>query len=68
MLIFVCFPVDLIQGFPYSYLTLETGGLELTSTITIVLQANRLTTRASVDHITSNFLKPVFHNVYLVHS
>ena len=68
MLIFVCFPVDLIQGFPYSYLTLETGGLELTSTIIIVLQANRLTKRASVDHITSNFLKPVFHNLYLVHS
>ena len=28
MLIFVCLLVDLIQGFCYSYLTLETGGLE----------------------------------------
>ena len=28
MLIFFCLLVDLIQGFCYSYLTLETGGLE----------------------------------------
>ena len=40
MLIFVCLLVDLIQGFCYSYLTLETGGLELATTIILVLQAN----------------------------
>ena len=34
---------ELIQGFCYSHLTLETGGFELASTITLVLQANRLT-------------------------
>ena len=33
MLIFVCWLVNLIQGFCYSYLTLEIGGLELTSII-----------------------------------
>ena len=43
MLIFVCLLVDLIQGFCYSYLTLETGGLELATTIILVLQANWLT-------------------------
>ena len=40
MLIFVCLLVDLIPGFCYSYLTLETGGLELASTTTLVLVAN----------------------------
>ena len=43
MLIFVFLLVDLIQGFCYSYLTLETGRLELASTIILVLQAKRLT-------------------------
>ena len=33
MLIFVCLLVDLVQGFCYIFLTLETGGLELASTI-----------------------------------
>ena len=42
MLRFVCLLVDLIQGFCYSYLKLETAGLELAATITLVLQANRL--------------------------
>ena len=40
---FVCLLDELILGFCYSDLTLETGGLELTSTITLILQANRLT-------------------------
>ena len=40
---FVCLPDELILGFCYSDLTLETGGFELASTITLVLQANRLT-------------------------
>ena len=31
MLIFVSLFVDSIQGFCYSYLTLETGGLELSA-------------------------------------
>ena len=37
---FVCLPVELILGFCYSDLTLETDRFELASTITIVLQAN----------------------------
>ena len=41
--IFVCLLDKLILGFCYSDLTLETGGFELASTITLVLQANRLT-------------------------
>ena len=43
MLIFVCLLVDLIQGFCYSYWTLESGGLELATTTILVLQANLLT-------------------------
>ena len=38
-LTFTCLLVDLIQGFCYSYLTLETGGLELGLTIILALQA-----------------------------
>ena len=38
---------ELILGFCYSNLTLETGGFELTLTITLVLQANQLTKCAS---------------------
>ena len=44
---FVCLLDDLILGFCYSNLRWETGGLELTSTITVVLWANRLTKCAS---------------------
>ena len=40
---FVCSLDELILGICYSDLTLETGGFELASTITLVLQANRLT-------------------------
>ena len=43
----VCLLDELILGFCYSDLTLETGGFELASTITLVLQANRLTKCAS---------------------
>ena len=39
---FVCLLDELILGFCYIDLTLETGGFELASTITLVLQANRL--------------------------
>ena len=46
MLIFVCLLVDLILGFYYSNFTQETGGLEVT-TISLVLQVNRLTKSAS---------------------
>ena len=42
---FVCLLDELILCF--CYLTLETGGFELASTITLVLQANRLTKCAS---------------------
>ena len=44
---FICLLDELILGFCYSDLTLETGGFELASTITLVLQANRLTKCAS---------------------
>ena len=44
---FVCLLDELIIGFCYSDLTLETGGFELASTITLVLQANQLTKCAS---------------------
>ena len=47
MLSFACLLDDLIVGFCYSNLTLETGGLEITSTFTLVLQAKRLTKCAS---------------------
>ena len=40
---FVCLLDELILGFCYSNLTLETGGFELASSITLVLQANQLT-------------------------
>ena len=44
---FVCLLDELILGLSYSDLTWETGGLELVSTITPVLLANRLTKCAS---------------------
>ena len=44
---FVCLLDELILGFCYSDLTLETGGFELALTITLVLQANRLAKCAS---------------------
>ena len=44
---FVCLLDELILGFCYSDLTLETGRFELVSTITLVLQASRLTKCAS---------------------
>ena len=44
---FVCLLDELIQGLSYIDLTRETDGFELTSTITFVLQANRLTKCAS---------------------
>ena len=44
---FVSLRDELILSFCYSDLTWETGGFELASTITLVLQANRLTKRAS---------------------
>ena len=46
-IMFVCLLDELILGFCYSDLTLETGGFELASTITLVLQANRLPKSAS---------------------
>ena len=42
MIIPVCLLDDLILGFPLQQLTWETVGFELTSTVTLVLQANRL--------------------------
>ena len=55
MLSLVCLLVELIPGFVTAILTWETGGLELASTITLVLQANRLTKCASL------FYKQTFH-------
>ena len=43
MLIFVCLTDDLIPGFSYSNFIRETDGLELPLTITLILQANRVT-------------------------
>ena len=40
---FVCLLDELILGFCYSDLTFESGGFELASSITLVLQANRQT-------------------------
>ena len=51
---FVCLLDELILGFCHSDLTLETGGFELASTITLVIQTNRLTKCAS--HPKSLFL------------
>ena len=45
--VFVCLLDELILGFCYSNLTLKIGEFELASTITLVLQANRLTKCAS---------------------
>ena len=45
---FVCLLDELILGLCYSELALETGGFKLASTITLVLQANRLTKCASL--------------------
>ena len=45
--VFACLLDDLMLGFCYSDLTLETSGYELASTITFALQANRLTKCAS---------------------
>ena len=44
---FFCLLDELILGFCYSDLTLQTGGFELASSISLVLQANRLTKCAS---------------------
>ena len=41
MLSLLCLLVELILGFVIEILIWETGGLELASTITLVLQANR---------------------------
>ena len=43
----ICLLDELMLGFCYSDLTLETGGFELASTIALVVQANRLTKCAS---------------------
>ena len=45
--VFVCLPDELILHFCYNDLTWETNGFKLASTITVVLQANRLTKCAS---------------------
>ena len=47
MFVSICLFDDLILGFCYSNLTWETGGFELASTITIMLQVNQLTECAS---------------------
>ena len=45
--LFACLLDDLILGFCYSNLAWETGGFEVASTITLVLQAHQLTKCAS---------------------
>ena len=61
-MIFVCLLVDLILGF-VSYLTLENGGLNLPSTIILVLQAAR-TLLCPVDFMGISF-ETVFSTVVL---
>ena len=61
-MIFVCLLVDLIVGF-VSYLTLENGGLNLASTIILVLQATR-TLLCPVDFMGTSF-ETVFSTVVL---
>ena len=61
---FVCLLDELIRGFCYSDLTLETGAFELASTITLVLQANRLTKRASHPNFFKKLLTPL-RNSYI---
>ena len=59
---FVCLLDELILGFCYSDLTLETGGFELASTITLVLQANQLTKCASHPQIIFLMQQVIFDN------
>ena len=56
---FVCLLDELILGFCYNDWTFETGGFELASTITLVLQANRLTKWASHPKILTKILTPL---------
>ena len=64
---------ELILSFCYRDLTLETGGFELASTMTFVLQANGLTKCAS--HLRNSVVMFTFFNIdhkhpfwaYLVH-
>ena len=79
-LIFVCLLDDLILSFCYSNLSRETGGLGLASTITLALQANRLTKCTShpkefIIYITFscrqlsfNFYNIIFTGVYIQNS
>ena len=62
--IFVCLLDELMLDLCYSDLTLETGGFELASTITLALQANRLTKCASYYRITYCILK-IFLSLFI---
>ena len=58
---FVCLLDELILHFCYSDLTLETGGFKLASTITLVLQGNRLTKCAyMIEKFPGNFAFQLF--------
>ena len=63
MLILVCLLDEFFLGLCYNILTGETGILELASTVTLVLQANRLTKCASHP---KNFPLKSFPNAVLV--
>ena len=52
---FVCLLDQLILGFCYSDLTLETNGFQLASSITLVVQANLLTKCASHPKISTTY-------------
>ena len=62
---FVCLLDELILGFCYSDLTLETGGFALASTIILVLQANRLIKCAS--HPYPSLVLPSFNKTTQSH-
>ena len=56
----VCLLDELILGFGYIDLTLETSGFELASIITLVLQANELTKCASHPRLKKTFPRRLF--------
>ena len=66
---FVCLLDELTLGFCYSGLTSETGVFELASTITLVLQAKRLTKCASHPklYIIALYIIYIIYTIYMLH-
>ena len=66
---FLCLLDELTLGFCYSDLTLETGAFELASSITLVLQANRLTKCGSHPklYIIALYIIYIIYTIYMLH-